>query len=83
MSADIVPSHKSTADWAWRLFAHHKLLEMRAHSFSLYQMLPLNHIRTTSSLVPPIFYKTKNLQESSLAPPIFNKIKKLERMVYH
>ena len=26
----------------------------------LYQMLPLNHKRTTSSLVPPLFYLAKN-----------------------
>jgi hypothetical protein len=28
----------------------------------LYQMMPLNHKRTTSSLAPPTFYVAKNWQ---------------------
>jgi len=36
----------------------------------LYQLLPLNHKRTTSSLAPPIFYVAKNRQLKDRMLPI-------------
>jgi len=40
--------------------------ELTLSIYCLYKMLPLYHLRTTSSLAPPIFYVTKKIGNKNI-----------------